>query len=25
VAGMVICESPIQERDAVILKNLYFS
>jgi len=25
VAGMVICESPIQERDAVILKNLYIS
>lgn len=25
VAGMVICESPIQERDALILKNLYLS
>jgi len=25
VGGMVICESPIQERDAVILKNLYIS
>jgi deoxyribonuclease-4 len=25
VAGMVICESPIQERDAVILRNLYLS
>jgi len=23
--GMVICESPIQERDAIILKNLYLS
>lgn len=25
VGGMVICESPIQERDALILKNLYCS
>jgi deoxyribonuclease-4 len=25
VEGMVICESPIQERDALILKNLYRS
>lgn len=25
VAGMVICESPVQERDALILKNLYLS
>jgi deoxyribonuclease-4 len=25
VEGMVICESPIQERDALILKNLYLA